>query len=124
VVEERLPERDGNAGGTLAGALIGGLLGNQVGRGDGRKAATAAGAVAGGLIGNKVDKDYQGGRVVARTERQCRTERATSESTRITGYNVSYGNPDGSNATMRMDSKPGSRIPLGATAKVLGCDVI
>jgi len=123
VVEERLPERDGNAGGTLAGALIGGLLGNQVGRGDGRKAATAAGAVAGGLIGNKVDKDHQGGRVVARTERQCRTGSATSESTRVSGYTVTYRNPDGSSATMRMDSKPGSRIALGATDKVLGYDV-
>lgn len=123
VVEERLPERDGNVGGSVAGAVIGGLLGNQVGKGDGRKAATAAGAVAGGLIGNKVDKDHQGGKVVARTERQCRTTSATSESTRVTGYNVSYRNPDGSNATMRMDSKPGSRIALGSTDKVLGYDV-
>ena len=48
VVEERLPERDGNTGGTVAGAVIGGLLGNQVGNGNGKKAATAAGAVAGG----------------------------------------------------------------------------
>ena len=47
VVQERMPERDGNVGGTVAGALIGGLVGNQVGGGDGRKAATVAGAVAG-----------------------------------------------------------------------------
>ncbi|MEE7547422.1 glycine zipper 2TM domain-containing protein, partial [Xanthomonas sp. Kuri4-1] len=46
VVQERLPERDGNVGGTVAGALIGGLVGNQFGSGGGRKLATAAGAVA------------------------------------------------------------------------------
>ncbi|HYM86676.1 MAG TPA: glycine zipper 2TM domain-containing protein, partial [Pseudoxanthomonas sp.] len=74
VVQERLPERDGNTGGTVAGAVIGGLLGNQVGKGNGRKAATAGGAVVGGLIGNKVDKNHVGGRVVNRTERQCHTE--------------------------------------------------
>ncbi|WP_152983941.1 glycine zipper 2TM domain-containing protein, partial [Stenotrophomonas panacihumi] len=46
VVQERLPERDGNVGGTVVGAVIGGVLGNQVGGGNGRKVATAAGAVA------------------------------------------------------------------------------
>ena len=61
VVQERLPERDGNAGGTVAGAVIGGLLGNQVGGGSGKKAATVAGAVAGGVIGNQVDKRHVGG---------------------------------------------------------------
>ena len=54
VVEERLPERDGNVGGTVAGTVIGGLLGNQIGGGSGKKVATAAGAVAGGVIGNQV----------------------------------------------------------------------
>src|SRR5688500_8934968 len=71
VVQERLPERDGNAGGTVAGAVIGGILGNQVGGGSGKKAATVAGAVAGGVIGNQADKRHVGGRVVTRTERQC-----------------------------------------------------
>ena len=67
VVQERLPEKDGNVGGTVAGAVIGGLLGNQVGGGSGKKAATAAGAIAGGVIGNKVDKDKERGQVVTRT---------------------------------------------------------
>lgn len=123
VVQERLPERDGNVGGTVAGAVIGGLLGNQVGSGSGKKAATVAGAVAGGAIGNKVDKNHVGGRVVTRTERQCHTENATSESSRVTGYNVTYRNPDGSTGTMRMASKPGTRIALGNTDKVVGYDV-
>lgn len=123
VVEERLPERDGNTGGTVAGAVIGGLLGNQVGKGNGRKAATAAGAVVGGVIGNKVDKNHVGGKVVSRTERQCHTENTNSESSRVTGYNVTYRNPDGTTGTMRMDSKPGTRIAMGNTDKVVGYDV-
>jgi uncharacterized protein YcfJ len=123
VVQERLPERDGNVGGTVVGAVVGGLLGNQVGSGNGRKAATAAGAVAGGFIGNRVDRNHVGGRVVDRTERQCHTENSTAESTRITGYNVTYRNDDGSTGTMRMDSKPGSRIALGKDDVVKGYDV-
>ena len=123
VVQERLPERDGNVGGTVAGAVIGGLLGNQVGGGNGKKAATVAGAVAGGAIGNQVDKRHVGGRVVNRTERQCHTENATSESSRVTGYNVTYRNADGSTGTMRMDSKPGNRIALGNVNQTVGYDV-
>ena len=123
VVQERLPERDGNTGGTVAGAVIGGLLGNQVGKGNGRKAATAGGAVVGGLIGNKVDKNHVGGRVVSRTERQCHTENTSSESSRVTGYNVTYRNADGTTGTMRMGSKPGNRIAMGNTDKVVGYDV-
>lgn len=123
VVQERLPERDGNVGGTVAGAVIGGLLGNQVGGGNGKKAATAAGAVAGGLIGNQVDKRHVGGRVVNRTERQCHTETATSESTKVTGYNVTYRNEDGTTGTMRMASKPGNRIAMGTTDQVTGYNV-
>lgn len=122
-VQERLAERDGNTGGTVAGAVIGGLLGNQVGGGSGRKAATAAGAVVGGVVGNRVDRNHVGGRVVNRTERQCRTENTNSESSRVTGYNVTYRNADGTTGTMRMDSKPGSRIAMGNTDKVIGYDV-
>ena len=123
VVQERLPERDGNVGGTVAGAVIGGLLGNQIGKGNGRKAATAAGAVAGGVIGNQVDKRHVGGRVVNRTERQCHTEQRTAESSRVTGYNVTYRKPDGSTGTMRMDSRPGERVSLGNSNQTVGYDV-
>lgn len=123
VVQERLAERDGNTGGTVAGAVIGGLLGNQVGGGNGKKAATAAGAVAGGVIGNRVDRNHVGGRVVNRTERQCHTENTSSESSRVTGYNVTYRNADGTTGTMRMDGKPGSSIAMGNTDKVIGYDV-
>ena len=56
VVEERLPERDGNVGGTVAGAVIGGLLGNQVGKGGGRAAATMAGVVGGAVAGNAIEE--------------------------------------------------------------------
>lgn len=123
VVQERLPERDGNVGGTVAGALIGGLIGNQVGGGNGKKAATVAGAAAGGYIGNRVDRNHVGGKVVNRTERQCHTVSETSQSTRVVAYNVTYRNPDGTTGTMRTGSKPGNRIALGDENKVVGYDV-
>ncbi|MEP6634330.1 MAG: glycine zipper 2TM domain-containing protein [Luteimonas sp.] len=123
VVQERLPERDGNVGGTVAGALIGGLVGNQVGHGNGRKAATAAGAVAGGFIGNRVDRNHVGGRVVSRTDRQCHTVSDTSQTSHVVAYNVTYRNPDGTTGTMRTGSKPGSRISLGNSDEVVGYNV-
>lgn len=123
VVQERLPERDGNVGGTIAGALIGGALGNQVGGGSGKKAATVAGAVAGGFAGRAVDQRHVGGRVVERVDRQCRTVSDSSQSTRVVGYNVTYRNPDGTTGTMRTGSKPGNRISLGSEDQVVGYDV-
>ncbi len=123
VVQERLPERDGNVGGTVAGAVIGGVLGNQIGKGNGRKAATAAGAVAGGFVGNRVDRKHLGGRVVERVDRQCRTVADTSQSSRVVGYDVSFRNPDGTTGSKRMGSKPGERISLGSRDEVVGYDV-
>lgn len=123
VVNERLPERDGNVGGTVAGAVIGGLLGNQVGGGNGKKAATAAGAVAGGFIGNRVDRNHVGGRVTQRVDRQCRTVSDSSQSSRVVAYNVTYRNPDGTTGTMRTGSKPGNRISLGSDTELVGYDV-
>ncbi|KIQ98417.1 glycine zipper 2TM domain-containing protein [Lysobacter sp. A03] len=123
VVQERLPERDGNVGGTVAGAVIGGVLGNQVGKGSGRRAATAAGAVAGGFVGNRVDRNHVGGRVVERVDRQCRTVSDTSQSSRVVGYDVSFRNPDGTTGSKRMGSKPGDRISLGSRDEVVGYDV-
>ena len=123
VVQERLPERDGNVGGTVAGAVIGGLVGNQVGKGNGRKLATVAGAVGGGFAGREIDRRHVGGQVVNRTERQCHTVTDTSNSSRVVGYNVTYRNPDGSTDTMRMGSKPGSRIALGDENRTVGYDV-
>lgn len=123
VVQERLPERDGNVGGTVAGAVIGGLVGNQIGGGNGKKLATVAGAVGGGYVGNRVDRNHVGGRVVERVDRQCRTVSDTSKSSRVVGYNVTYRNPDGTTGTMRTGSKPGSRISLGTENQVVGYDV-
>ncbi|MCY7353809.1 MAG: glycine zipper 2TM domain-containing protein [Lysobacter sp.] len=123
VVQERLPERDRNIGGTVAGAVIGGLIGNQVGGGDGKKLATVAGAVGGGFAGREIDRRHVGGQVVNRTDRQCRTVSSTSESSRVTGYNVTFRNPDGTTGTQYMGSKPGSRIALGTDDKVVGYDV-
>jgi uncharacterized protein YcfJ len=123
VVQERAPERDGNVGGTVAGAIIGGLVGNQVGGGNGKKAATVAGAAAGGYIGNRVDRNHVGGKVVNRTERQCRTVSDSSTTSKTVAYNVTYRNPDGTTGTMRTGSKPGSQIRLGSENEVVGYNV-
>lgn len=123
VVQERLPERDGLAGGTIAGAVIGGLVGNQVGSGNGRKLATVAGAVGGGYAGREIDRRHVGGRVVERVDRQCRTVSDTSQSSRVVGYNVTYRNPDGTTGTMRTDNKPGNQIALGTEDVTVGYDV-
>lgn len=123
VVQERLPERDGNIGGTVAGAVIGGLVGNQIGSGSGRKAATVAGAVGGGFAGREIDRRHVGGRVVERVDRQCRTVSDTSQSSRVVAYNVTYRNPDGTTGTMRTDSKPGDRIRLGTEDVTIAYDV-
>ncbi|GHH49148.1 MULTISPECIES: glycine zipper 2TM domain-containing protein [Gammaproteobacteria] len=124
VVQEHVPRKDpNNIAGTAAGALIGGVLGNQVGGGDGRKLATVAGAVGGAFAGRAIQQRHADNNVVSRTERQCHTENATSESSRVVGYNVTYRNADGTTGTMRMDSKPGSRIAMGNADNVVGYDV-
>lgn len=123
VVQERLPERDGNVGGTVAGAVIGGLVGNQIGGGSGRRVATVAGAATGGYIGNRIDRNHVGGRVVERVDRQCRTVQDSSQSSRVVAYNVTYRNPDGTTGSMRTDSKPGNRILLGDEQTTVGYDV-
>ncbi|TZF90179.1 glycine zipper 2TM domain-containing protein [Cognatilysobacter lacus] len=123
VVQERLPERDGNVGGTVVGALVGGLVGNRVGAGNGRKLATVAGAVGGGFIGNRVDRNHIGGRVVDRVDHQCHTITDTSRSSRTVAYTVTYRNPDGTVGTERLKSRPGSRIRVGTDNAVVGYDV-
>lgn len=123
VVQERLPERDGNVGGTVAGAVIGGLIGNQVGSGNGRKAATVAGAVGGGFAGRAIDRRHVGGQVTQRVDRQCRTVQDSSQSSRVVAYNVTYRNPDGTTGSMRTDSKPGNRIALGSEDVTVAYDV-
>lgn len=120
-VQQRLPERDGNVGGTVAGAVIGGLLGNQVGGGDGRKLATVAGAVAGGYAGREVDRRHVGGRVVAGTQRQCETISEARE--QVVGYEVTYRTEDGQSGELRSDRKPGTTISLGTEDAIVGYEV-
>ena len=116
VVERRLEERDGNKGGAIAGAVVGGLLGNQVGSGSGRKAATVAGAVAGGFAGKEIDERHEGGRVVAETQRDCRTVNDTQEVT--VAYEVEY-EYEGAVRTTRMAEAPTSERIMVREALVL-----
>ena len=126
VVQDRLPERDGNVGGTVAGAVVGGLVGNQLGKrhgGDRPKIDTAAGAVGGAFLGRYIDQRNVGGRVVSRTDTRCRTVQDSSTSSRTVAYNVTYRNPDGTTGTMRTDTRPGERIALGNEDRTIGYDV-
>lgn len=120
-VQQRAPERDGNAGGAVAGAVIGGLLGNQVGSGSGRKAATVAGAVAGGFAGREIDRRHEGGRVITTSEQRCETINEANE--QVVGYRVSYRDPDGQIAELQTSTAPGAQVPLGERERVVGYDV-
>lgn len=124
VVQEQAPRRDPkNIGGTVAGAVIGGLIGNQVGGGTGKQVATVGGAVGGAFAGRAIEQRHAENKVVTRTERQCHTVSSTSQSSRVVAYNVTYRNPDGTTGTMRVGSKPGSRIALGSEDKTTGYNV-
>lgn len=95
--------------GTVAGALIGGVLGNQVGGGSGKKIATVAGAAAGGYAGNKVQQNMQANDTYTEMERRCNT--VTESQVKLIGYDVSYQLGD-QTGKVRMDRKPGARIPV------------
>lgn len=115
VVQQQAPRADPhNIGGTVAGAVLGGLIGNQVGGGTGKKLATVGGAVGGGFAGRAIEQKHAENKTISTTERQCHTETSTSETSRTVAYNVTYRNPDGTTGTMRVGSKPGSRIALGS----------
>jgi uncharacterized protein YcfJ len=109
-VTRKAPVKDEHKiAGTAIGAVAGGLLGNQIGGGKGKTLATVAGAAAGGYAGNKVQGKMQDGDTYTTTERRCQTVTDSHES--VVGYNVSYKLGD-EQGTVRMDEKPGDRIPV------------
>jgi uncharacterized protein YcfJ len=103
--------------GTVTGALLGGVLGNQIGSGKGKKLATVAGAAAGGYAGNKVQENLQANDTYTTMERTCTT--VTDSQEKVLGYDVSYrlGEEQG---RVRMDHRPGDRIPVENGQLVLG----
>ena len=94
--------------GTLLGGVVGGLLGNQVGGGNGKTVATVVGAVAGGYAGNQVQDKMQRSDTYADTENRCMEVPTTAK--KVVGYQVRYS-LDGKTGTVRMDHKPGKRLP-------------
>lgn len=109
-VTHRKPAKDSHQiTGTVIGAVVGGVVGNQIGGGNGKKLATVAGAAAGGYAGNKVQENMQAKDVYTTTERRCETVVDTSE--QVVGYEVAYL-LDGKAGTVRMEHKPGPRIPV------------
>lgn len=110
VVNEQAPVKDSNRiAGTAIGAVAGGLIGNQIGGGSGRTVATVAGAAAGGYAGNRVQKNLQEKNTVSRVETRCKT--VYDSQTKTIGYDVRYrlGDKEGQ---VRMEQKPGERIPV------------
>jgi uncharacterized protein YcfJ len=92
-VTKKAPVKDEHKiAGTAIGAVAGGLLGNQIGGGSDK------------VQGNMQDKD-----TYTTTERRCQTVTDTSEN--VIGYDVTYmlGDTEG---TVRMNEKPGIRIPV------------
>lgn len=95
--------------GSVIGAVVGGVVGSQVGSGSGRDAATVAGAAAGGYAGSKVQKHVQQNNTYQTTETKCQTVYDSSQ--KVIGYEVKYRLGD-KTGTVRMDEKPGDRIPV------------
>jgi uncharacterized protein YcfJ len=95
--------------GTVIGGVIGGVIGNQIGDGDGRKIAKVAGALGGAYAGNKVQERIQNSRTETTIEKKCEM---VNESREVPdGYSVTY-EWKGATRTVRMDSDPGSRLPV------------
>lgn len=119
-VTHKKPVQDQNKVlGSVAGAVIGGVLGNQVGGGSGKKIATVAGAAAGGYAGNKTQEKMQNSNTYTTTEQRCRTVYDNKE--KVAGYKVEYkiGEDTG---TVRMNKRPGNKIPLQDGELVLDAD--
>ena len=110
VVTQQKPVKDEHRlVGSAIGAVVGGVLGSQVGSGSGRDAATVAGAAAGGYAGNRVQKNMQNTNTYQTSETRCETVYDSSE--KVVGYDVKYRLGD-ETGTVRMDEKPGERIPV------------
>ena len=95
--------------GTVAGAVLGGVIGHQIGGGTGRDIATVAGAAGGGYAGNRVQKTLQDRDTTTSTVQKCATVYDTSQ--KQLGYEVRY-RLNNQEATVKMDHKPGDRIPV------------
>jgi uncharacterized protein YcfJ len=109
VTEQKPVKDEKRITGSVIGAVVGGVVGNQIGSGSGKDIATAAGAVAGGVAGSKVQKEIQENNTETRIETECRTVYDTSQ--RTIGYVVTYRIGD-EVETVRMDERPGDRIPV------------
>jgi uncharacterized protein YcfJ len=109
-VSHKKPVQDEHrVAGTVIGGLLGGVLGHQIGGGNGKTLATVAGAAAGGYAGNQVQKGMQDKDTVTTNEQRCKTVKATHD--KVTGYEVKYL-LNGKIGEVRMDHRPGEKIPL------------
>lgn len=109
-VTHRRPVQDENRLlGSALGAVAGGVIGHQFGGGRGKDVATVVGALGGGYAGNQIQGSMQQGDTYTTSEQRCKT--VYDKSQKLLGYDVTYkiGDREGK---IRMDSDPGTRIPL------------
>jgi len=109
VTHKRAAQDQHRIAGTLIGGVLGGVLGHQVGGGNGKTLATVAGAAAGGYAGNQVQKNMQDKDTYTTNEERCKTVNVRQD--KVVGYDVKYS-LDGKVDTVRMDHRPGERIPV------------
>lgn len=103
--------------GTVIGGVVGGVVGHQVGEGRGKDLATVAGAVGGGYAGNRVQKHMQDNDTYTTHERRCKNVNEVTE--KVIAYDVKYL-LDGHVGKVRMDSRPGERLPVKNGKVVVG----
>lgn len=116
-VTHRRPVQDENRlTGSVLGAVAGGVIGHQFGGGRGKDVATVVGALGGGYAGNQIQGHLQEGDTYTTTQQRCKTVYDKSE--KMLGYDVTYriGEEQGK---IRMDSDPGSRIPLDSNGQLV-----
>lgn len=109
VLHRKSPKDPDRIAGTVIGGVIGGVVGSRVGEGTGKTLATVGGAAAGGYAGNRIQKSMQDKDTYVASERQCKTVTHVSE--KVVAYDVAY-RLSGHTGTVRMDHKPGERIPV------------
>ncbi len=109
-VRQQAPVQDQHrVAGTVAGGVLGGVLGSMVGGGTGKTLATVGGAAAGAYAGNTVQGNMQKNDAHMVTQTRCKTVNVMVE--KLVGYDVTYKIGDKQDL-VRMDHKPGEKIPL------------
>lgn len=119
LTHRRAVQDENRIAGSVLGAVAGGVLGHQFGGGRGRDVATVAGALAGGYGGNQVQGALQDRDTYTTSQQRCKTVYDKQE--KMLGYDVTYKIGD-RQGKIRMDTDPGTRIPLDSNGQLMLSD--